>query len=87
MPTLKKTKSLKRIPVGTQVKFSTQPGYYPAREGVVVAIPGEPGAGRGTYLVRVDKTPTGQQKVRPDYFRPYASRLEAQNPSKLRLVK
>lgn len=82
----KKTKSVKRIPVGTRVKFQSYPGLpgQVTHEGVVLAQPGSVKAGRNVYLVQVDRTPTGKPKAKPAIMRPYASRLEAQNPKALK---
>lgn len=79
----KKTSAPKRIPIGTTVKFSTQPGYYPERTGVVTDF--NPARG-GIYTVRVETTPTGRPMAKPCFMHPYACRLEAQNPKALKKV-
>lgn len=83
----KKPAPLKRIPVGTVVKWQAVAGSTdPVHKGVVDAIPGTPGTGPSTYRVIVTKTLKGNDCT-PKTFFPYASRLEAQNFSKLRVVK
>ena len=90
------TTTPKRIPKGTRVRWSTYPAdpATPVHEGVVVAFvarwdvfPGRPAwdknLGADLYLVDVDRTPTGQPRKTPKQMRPYASRLEAQNPDKV----
>ena len=77
----KSAKPTKRIPIGTEVKFSTMPGYYPERVGVVTGF--NPARG-GIYTVLVTKTATGKDRKIPLKMHPYASRLEAQNPKALK---
>ena len=88
------TTTNKRIPKGTRVRWRARYEFDPINEGVVVAFvaagdvfPGRPDWDKNimadVYLVDVDRTPTGKPRKTPKQMRPYASRLEAQNPDKV----
>lgn len=83
MPT-RKPKPEKRIPNGTAVSWKSYPyDYMPTHRGVVVGFDST----KKCYEVEVTKTPTGRMRREPVTMRPPAKRLEAQNHTKLRLVK
>lgn len=73
----------KRIPIGTTVTWKARYPTDPLNEGVVVELPDERHL-FPVYIVRVSKTPAGNLRKHPIAMRPYASRLEAQNPDKLK---
>lgn len=76
----------KRIPVGTIVKFKARYDTDPEWTGKVINF--YPGS-RATYRVHAthrDGQELGTRGGHPVYLTPYASRMEAQNPSKLRKV-
>lgn len=81
-----------RIPNGTRVQWRARYDFDPLNEGVVKAF-----CPKGTkdhrygwnfefdiYIVEVDRTPSGKPRKTPKVMRPYASRLEAQNPDALK---
>ena len=83
-----------RIPNGTRVQWRARYTTDPLNEGVVKAfLPrGSKDYRYGwaivfdTYIVEVDRTPSGKPRKTPKVMRPYASRLEAQNPDALKAM-
>jgi len=81
-----------RIPEGARVKWQARYDTDPVNEGVVLHF--SPAGERhpkfgwnimaDVYVVLVDKTPAGNLRKTPKEMRPYASRLEAQNPDLLK---
>lgn len=88
----KSTEPIKRIPDGTRVSWRARYPSDPLNMGVIrhFAPAGDkhPKWGWNTtfdvYIVEVDKTPTGGPRKTPKIMRPFASRLEAQNPDALK---
>jgi len=70
----------RRIPIGTRVKWQTDPGYGRVWDGIVVGFE----SAFLHYVVEVDKTPTGKPAKTIRTMRPWAKRLEAQNPKALK---
>ena len=81
-----------RIPNGTRVQWRARYDTDPVNEGTVIHFSpaGERHPKYGwniqadVYVVEVDKTPTGKPRKTVKQMRPYASRLEAQNPDLLK---
>lgn len=84
-----------RIPNGTHVQWKARYDSDPVNDGVVTAFvakgatfPDQPSWDKNimadVYLVEVDRTPTGKPRKNVKQMRPYASRLEAQNPDALK---
>jgi len=73
----------KRIPIGTHVTWKARYATDPVNEGIVTALP-DPRHRFPVYIVKVDKTPAGNPRKHPISMRPYACRLEAQNPDALK---
>lgn len=98
MPTKQAAAQPKRIPVGSRVRWFARYPSDPIHEGVVQAFvprgsrwPASThcmgkNLGGDAYLALRDRTPSGQPKATPDIMRPYASRLEAQNPELLQVT-
>ena len=82
----------KRIPAGTRVQWKARYDHDPLNEGVVKAFmprgSRHPDYGYAImadiYLVDVDRTPAGNPRKTVKRMRPYAVRLESQNPDALR---
>jgi hypothetical protein len=77
-----KSTNTKRIPVGTRVRWQTEPGYGEVHDGIVTEFDAQ----MLCYVVKVNRTRTGRPRPEANVktMRPWASRLEAQNPDALK---